>query len=1011
MTENQQIPRIGLDIGSVNAKLVVLCDAGTDCGSLCAVQLAGSLKAIALPAIKVQGNPFAATGELLRVLARTLPGLGVLPLQITGSQGHRVSEHLRVPWLNEFTALGRGALALVPSVRTILEIGGDVSRYINLNSDGDLRIRDYERNGECAAGTGSFIDQQAARLRLKVEQIGALVEDSNQSANIAGRCAVFAKSDMVHAQQRGYDVSAILKGLCEAVVRNYKGTVLRGKELAPDVLFVGGVAANSAVVEAMKTILDLPGGSPIIPPLFQHVAALGCALDRGGAPIALEDLAARCAAPVLATPQTARTPRLRSDRVRVLSPRQLSSGAGGGELYLGLDIGSVSTNLVLVNGDGDVVEEVYTRTDGRPVDVVRRELARLGERWGDRITVRGAGATGSGRELIGELVGADAVHDEITAHKTGASHIARIYLKGEVDTIFEIGGQDAKFIAIDRGVVVDFSMNDACAAGTGSFLEEQAEKLGISITKNFAALALASHNPVKMGERCTVFMEKDVTAFARQGVDLKDICAGLAYAVVLNYLNRVVRGRPIGDNIYFQGGTAYNHAVAAAFSTLLDKTIIVPPHNGVMGAIGAALLARDRIRATAAPTRFRGFDLNQVSFSIRHFTCHACSNRCAIQECTVEGEKTYWGDKCSQRYRVHSPAEDRAIIPDLNAFYQQLLMRDVPGPDGLGLRIGMPRTLTFYDRFPFWRTYFSELGAELVLSEPTNRRIVSMGREACLSEPCFPIIVGFGHVVDLLQREADYLFLPSVIDAENGNSAAKSWYCPWGQTFPLIVKNTLSAHPNIDRLLSPLIHFREGPAAVARAMRPVARKLGLAARRSDRAVEAAFAVQKQFRSALLNAGANAMRTLGPNSDGIVIVGRPYNLYDPGINLNVPDKLRTRYGMNVIPMDFLPLETVEIDQLHDNMFWNYGRRILQAALYVGRNDRLHMIYITNFKCGPDSYIKHFAPEAARTPFLTLQFDDHSNDAGIFTRCEAYLQSKGLLAGTGSRVPATTHGVIR
>ncbi len=291
------------------------------------------------------------------------------------------------------------------------------------------------------------------------------------------------------------------------------------------------------------------------------------------------------------------------DRVR---PPQLPVLGAQEEAYLGIDIGSVSTNLVVLNAEGDVLHENYVRTDGRPIEVVRDGLRTIAQTLGDRIRICGVGTTGSGRELIGELVGADTITDEITAHTTGATHVARTLLGEPVDTIFEIGGQDAKFIAIEDGVVVDFAMNEACAAGTGSFLEEQAERLGVSIKEEFARLAFQSRSPVRLGERCTVFMEQDVNAWQQRGAAREDLVAGLAYSVALNYLHRVVRGRRIGRAIYFQGGTAYNDAVAAAFAGILGTRIIVPPHNGVIGAIGMALLAQEKVRGTGRATTFRG---------------------------------------------------------------------------------------------------------------------------------------------------------------------------------------------------------------------------------------------------------------------------------------------------------------------------------------------------------------------------------------------------------------------
>jgi predicted CoA-substrate-specific enzyme activase len=1008
---SSRVIHLGLDIGSVSTKLAALTPRDIIFDNLSVFQTLKAFRTYevfiaALPPQKVQGQPLRAAKSLLQQFIKHCPTDVTFSLSLTGSQSKLIASALGAPLVNDFKAIARGVVELVPEARTILEIGGDGSRYIKVNynpDSGDLGILDYGRNGECAAGTGSFIDQQAVRLNYEVEEIGDVVAGADGCANIAGRCSVFAKSDMIHAQQRGYSPGAIFKGLCEAVVRNYKGTVLRGKQLEPKIVFVGGVAANSGVVEAMRSVFNLSEEEFIVPTLHQYVGAIGCAMQKNGAVIPPEKFATLADGFQIEKKHGA-APRLETERVSFENLNVMPYQASQFPIpaYLGFDIGSVSTNLVLVDEQGVVIDEIYTRTEGRPIQVVQRELDGWRKKWAQKVDVLGVGSTGSGRELIGELVGADAVHDEITAHKTGADAVAKRLFNDSVDTIFEIGGQDSKFISIDDGVVVDFAMNEACAAGTGSFLEEQAGKLGISIKEDFAELALSSEAPIRLGERCTVFMEKDVTAFMQQGHDVKDITAGLAYAVVQNYLNRVVRGRKIGERIYFQGGTAYNKAVAAAFSTVLEKKIIVPPHNGVIGAIGAALLARDKMSRGKSASRFRGFDLSLVDFKIRQFICKGCSNNCDIQECTINGERTYWGDKCSDRFHKKAKTEQKPLLDDLFSSYNTLLMQDFPGPDGRDVKIGIPRTMYFYDRFPFWQAYFSNIGAEVVLSDVTNKSIAAQGREFCIAEPCFPIVAGHGHYLDLQQKNADFIFLPQIINSETEKPETESWVCPWGQTLTLMIRNGLQDETQVDKLLMPIVHFRDGIDFVKKEMHSVAKTLGVSKKISDNAVDLAFKVQARFQRRLQEAGQKTLHDLESSGrQAVVIVGRPYNVFDPGINLSVPEKLRTNYGVDVIPMDFLPLNGIEVGEYHENMFWSYGRKIMQAAIFAGQSKNLHLVYFTNFKCGPDSYIKHFIRDAVGSPYLTLQFDDHGNDAGIMTRCEAYLESKRLLHGFSER----------
>ncbi len=1004
--------RAGLDIGAISAKLVVLAPKGEEHAFSENFQKhTNSIVLNDIPHGIWFADPIRTYGDVVKSARQALSALSFfkdfsLELSITGSQGKLVSDILKAPYVNEFKCIGKGTSFFEPNVSTIIEIGGDKSRYLRVVCDKDtdkVTILDYERNGDCAAGTGSFIDQQAERLGIPITEIGDLVMTADATANIAGRCSVFAKSDMIHAQQRGFSPAAIFKGLCEAVVRNYKGTVMRGKALEPGVVFVGGLAANRGVVQAMHDIFKLD--ELVVPDFPMHVAALGCALLEQSTEIKSDQIDSLFGSYINLN-LLPRTRKLDSAMVNINHDAGFTSEENSQSIaaYLGLDIGSVSTNLVLLDKDSQVLDSVYTRTEGKPIEVVLRELALWDKKWGKRVEILGVGTTGSGRELIGELTGADAVNDEITAHKTGAVTIAKILGQEKVDTIFEIGGQDSKFISIQDDIVVDFTMNEACAAGTGSFLEEQASKMGISIKEEFADLAMSSESPIKMGERCTVFMEKDVTAFLQQGIPKNDICAGLSFAVVYNYLNRVVRDRKIGDHIFFQGGTAYNKAVSAAFATVLDKKITIPPFNGVVGAVGAALLAKEKMQSQPGPSRFRGFDLSKVDFKVRNIRCKACSNQCDVQECTVEGEKTYWGDKCSDRFRKKVKFEQKPVIPDLIKTYNDLLLQDMPGPDGLGVRIGVPRTMYYYDQFPFWRTYFAYLGAELVLSDITHKSIVKQGRELAIADPCFPIIAAHGHFMDLLDKDVDYILSPNIVNAQTEFPEKESWYCPWEQTVPYVIKSTIYDQRIIDKMLIPVIRYRKGMDYIKRTMHPFAKKLGASVKNSDKAVDLAFAAQSSFEKQIKQIGRSVLSSLQGHK-AVVLLGRPYNLFDSGINLNVPDKLRDQYGMNIIPMEFLPFENIDIHEYHENMFWNYGRKIMQAATFTGQQAGFSAIYITNFKCGPDSYIKHFVGDSLGAPYLTLQFDDHSNDAGIMTRCEAFLTSKGLLSHPNASIKNT------
>jgi predicted CoA-substrate-specific enzyme activase len=1042
---------IGLDIGAVSLKLAAI--GGPDDGprfrtlaekspTFYAASFPDSSpfasRALVLSRYRrLQGSPIQSTFDLLKELYDYLPEENVEGIRVTGSGSQLIAKVLGIYFENEFRAIAKGLRTFYPQVRTVFEMGGEASKYLRLDpsvTGKHLGIIDYQTSGECAAGTGSFIDQQATRLLYSIEEVGPAACGASCAARIAGRCSVFAKTDMIHAQQKGYTTEQILRGLCDAVARNYKSSLVKGRAVVPPVAFIGGVAMNQGVRNALREAFKLKEADLLIPEHYAWLGAVGAAMleseeYRKRSFKRIHQLrqheAARknfaCTEPLsmenvlLLRDRTAEAQRRGEEEVSgskcqvpgskvfpdtlpFSAPQRLcgESKPLRVDAYLGIDIGSVSTNLVVTDETGNLLKEIYLYTEGRPIEVVARGLMEIEAELGPRLRIRGVGTTGSGRELIGELVGGDTVNDEITAHKTGSMHVCNQMGMDPVDTIFEIGGQDSKFIRIDKGVVVDFTMNEACAAGTGSFLEEQAEKLGISIKDEYAQLALASSSPARLGERCTVFMERDVTGLMHKGAEVGDLAAGLAYSVALNYLNRVVRGRKIGKVIFFQGGTAYNDAVAAAFSQILGKQIIVPPHNGVIGAIGMALIAHERMKDSGQPSRFRGYDLRRVDFTTREFVCQACSNFCDMKEFNIEGQRTYWGDKCSDKFRKRARTDRQPVIEDLIEWREKLLEEVLLPTRGGSRTVGIPRTMFYYDQFPFWCAYFQELGFDVVLSSPTDRKISMAGEELTIAQPCFPVKVAHGHVQDLLEKGADYILLPNVVNAEAPEGLVDSFLCPWNQTLPFVVR----AAPQLEfaqaRYLSPTVHFRLGRKHVEKQLAEFARTLGFKPRANADAVRAAYAAQEAFTDTLLEAGAQALAKLQETCEpALVLVGRPYNLYDRSVNCDIPRKLRTLYGVNVLPMEALPLDDEDITDVNSNMYWNSGRRILAAARLTGRYRNLHLVYISNFKCGPDSYIKSFLDEAAGKPSLVLQFDGHANDAGFITRCEAYLDSKGFL----------------
>ena len=580
------------------------------------------------------------------------------------------------------------------------------------------------------------------------------------------------------------------------------------------------------------------------------------------------------------------------------------------------------------------------------------------------------------------------VKNEITAHARGA-----LATDPDVDTIFEIGGQDSKYVSIHNGHVVDFTMNKVCAAGTGSFLEEQAEKLGISIKEEFARLALAAPTPRDLGERCTVFMESEMVKHQQAGATTGELVSGLAYSIVKNYLNQVVAKKPVGDHIFFQGGTAFNDAVVAAFEEITGKPIIVPPHKEVLGAYGCAIIAMEE--DTGQGTNFGGFDLSERGYEVETFICHDCSNDCEINKITIEGrEPLYYGSRCG-KFDVNQ-SKQKSDLPNLFAERDRFLHhsynteREIPDD---APRVGVPRTLLFYDLYPFWHALLTELGCKIVLSDRTNKPIIHEGAERSVSETCFPMKIALGHIYNLARdKEIDYIFLPSVINLEKKSEGmTDSFVCPYSQSLPYTSRAAIDYDAYDVEVLSPQVYLQYGHSHRMQAFSEMAETLGASQADLSRALKAADVALREFRQSCHDRGAQALAELGDDQYALVVVSRSYNGCDAGANLQLPGKLRDM-GILAIPMDFLPLDDVKLSEDWWNMYWRYGQQILSSAEIIAENTRLYPVYITNFGCGPDSFITQFFQERLGSkPCLVIEVDEHSADAGMITRAEAFLDS--------------------
>ncbi len=992
---------VGIDAGSVSVKCVV-------------VDASGRV-AREEPPRRHFGRPGLSAREALAVACRGLEASQVRSVTFTGSHGKALADRLGAPWEPETVAQITGAAHVAPGVRTILAVGGQDAALFTLAWQGDAwRLEHFVMNGPCASGTGSFIDQQAERLadglvapaaqepRGRLDAVlEAFIREgltSTEPAPVACRCTVFTKSDMIHLQNKGEPLANIVAGLHEGNAANFISTIVGTRRLASPMLFIGGVAANPLQVQAFRRRYpDLT-----VPEHHASLGALGAALisQRRGREASVDpsrlvegngrgngsgngDDVARAAPLRLAL--------TRFSAAEDLAPPDPADCAAG--TWLGVDIGSTTTKFALVGPGGRILAKRYVPTRGKPIEVAGLLIAGLRAELGDELRLLGVATTGSGRQVVGDFLAADLVIDEITAHARGA-----VEADPEADTIFEIGGQDAKYIRLEARHPRDFDMNKVCAAGTGSFLHELAGKLGVDIVGEFERAALGSSRPVQLAERCTVFMESDLVSGLQRGAPREDLIAGLAYAVVRNYLNRVVGKRAVGRRVMFLGGPSLNRSVVAAFEQVLGRALAVPPHREVMGAWGAALAARDAAaRGEIAPAPRRLGTLAAVEPTCSERVCGAdpaCRNECKLRVYDFGGRKSVWGGECG-RYELTRRAvraREDLFAERSRRFAEAVGERaELTGPRDLAparIRpgsIGVPLALHGQARGVFWAHLLADLGWEVVFSPPTDERIARLGVESMSAETCFPVKVFHGHVRDLLGR-AETLFLPDLISLPSPAAAESGLLCPYVEGSQFMVKAALGIPE--ARIFRPTLRLAEGPAQAARDLRaalPSARRPSRA--RLEALVEAAWERQQAFERGLARRGEELLAATPREEPVWVVSGRPYNLHDERCNLRIGRHLAA-LGVTALPMDFLDLDAEDLSDF-PGMYWGLGARILRAARRVARTPNLFGVHVSNFGCGADSFVEHFYRHATEgKPSLVLEFDEHSAVAGLLTRLEAF-----------------------
>ncbi|UCB46229.1 MAG: CoA activase [Spirochaetota bacterium] len=995
MQELQRTLHVGIDAGSVSLNCIIINEHREIVYEHSYMRHLGRVEKLVI--------------ELIRDIYDKFGEGNIRSISFTGSHGQKLSEKLGVNFEFETISQILGALYLQPDARTIIYMGGqNTALYQIVHHNGNWELAHFTSNKPCASGTGSFIDQQAQRIatslyerevNLSQQNIDTILHDfiqlglkSEKPAHIACRCTVFTKTDMIHLQNKGEKLEDIIYGLHVGNARNYMSSIISNCVLEEPIIFLGGLSKNEIQVKTLKDYLP----ALIVPRHSTSAGALGVALQAASsAEIRRGDLtelekSSTCedySIPIASRLSLEKTAFAESNND--LNKRLNKST----RVYLGIDIGSTTTKYVLIDEERNIVHKDYVMTRGRPIEVSQGLFRQILQELGDRIEIIGAATTGSGRYVVGEFLNVDLIIDEITAHARGALEI-----DPHVDTIFEIGGQDSKYIYIENTFPLDFDMNKVCAAGTGSFLHELSNKYGINIVDEFQEIALSARSPVQMADRCTVFMESELVAFHQKGIQEDDLMAGLCYAIAYNYLNRVVGKRRIGKRLMFLGGTSLNKGVVAAFENILDRAIVVPQHREVLGAYGAAICVQEKMELeNTKVSTFRGLaSAVKDRMSYAEKICHSdpgCSNKCKLKIYDFEGRKSIWGGECG-RYellRVRGRKKEnyfdlwqKTWLSHMQGVYAELEGKPLHQIDGRQT-VGMQRSLYGLKYGVLWAHFFDQLGYRLVLSPVTNTRISTSGIEAVEVESCYPVKVSHGHIREI-EGKTKWLFLPSIINLQTPKQSEVGYYCPMVQSNSYMLRMSLGVNP--AAILNPVIHMKHDPDALAIELtEQLGPKLGISKSRVKCALNYALEREKEFIMEIHGKGKKIIEALPFDEPAVIVTGRPYNLHDEKINLRLGRNL-AKIGITALPMDFIDVSSVDMDGF-PKIYWGIGAQILKTASYLRDHSNLFGLHITNFGCGVDSFLEHFYKHVMEEkPYLILELDEHIAEAGVMTRIEAF-----------------------
>lgn len=921
---------------------------------------------------------------------------------ITGSGGMAMADKVRIPFVQEVIAETKAIKALYPQTDVIIELGGEDAKVTYLG-----RTAEHRMNGSCAGGTGAFIDQMATLLQTDASGLNQLAMNSDTIYPIAARCGVFAKTDVQALLNQGASHENIAKSVFQAIVNQTIAGLACGHKIEGNVAFLGGpLTFLSELRQCFCDTLELDEAHRIIPENGELFIALGAALMNDECrDITVGELTKEIGA-LIGVPMEA-TDRVdplfkneeeleafRARHAKAVTPKGDIKDAEG-PCYLGIDAGSTTLKVVLINSKNEIIFSHYGPNHGKPLEKSQELIEKIYSLLPKGAYIAHSGVTGYGEAFLKRALGIDIGEVETIAHYRAAQ-----FFCPDVSFILDIGGQDMKCTKVRDGYIEDIVLNEACSSGCGSFIDTFATSLRLPI-EQFAKEGLLAPMPIDLGSRCTVFMNSKVKQAQKEGATVPDIAAGLAYSVIKNALYKVLKvkdPKELGDHIVVQGGTFYNEAVLRAFEKLMGVEVIRPDVSGLMGAYGMALLASEAAEELqnqhSSLLDVDGLKSLQVSTSMRN--CGLCSNNCMLTINAFSDGRTYvTGNRCDRGaddmiQEKHKPVPNMVEVK-LRRYFDYFLKKNIPEFEGK-LRIGIPRVLNMYEDFPFWFTFFNQLGCEVVLSDYTTKDQYNKAIDTIPSDTaCYPAKAVHGHIRDLAQAQVDLIWYPCIQHGPKEFSRDNNYHCPMVISYPELIRNNMQDVMGKTPFYAPFLPLADKKSLVPALVKAL-KELSFSKSEISSAVDAAWAEQEKCKADYREMTKKTVsRLVAEQVPTIVLAGRPYHL-DSGINHGIPE-LITSLGMAVLTEDGVAPLGKDIKHLRVVDQWSYHSRLYHAAEFVSRTEGFQIVELNSFGCGLDSIVADQVKDilSAKHKIHTLLKIDEGTNLGAVTIRLRSLQS--------------------